>query len=135
MTRQTRFPVVLLLMALLVLVSARPLRAAEPPEKDAPDARHVLKETIRKLAQIVEPEEGAAPQTMVARLKLISAEGLPMEVQSASADVAFQAPTHVRISATVNGGTVTICRDGNELWKIRITRFFPHFRCRFRAGK
>src|SRR2546421_12270769 len=100
MTRQTRFPAVISLLAVLVLFSGNALRAAEPPEKDAPDARHLLKETIRKLAQIVEPEEGAAPQTLVARLKLISAEGLPMEVQSASADVAFQAPSHVRIAAT-----------------------------------
>src|SRR3954466_13978749 len=111
MTRQTRFPVVVSLLTVLALISAGTLRAADPPEKDAPDARHVLKESIRKLAQIVEPEEGAAPQTLVARLKLISAEGLPMEIQSASANVAFQAPSHVRISATVNGGTVTACRD------------------------
>src|SRR5437764_9429894 len=116
MTRQTRFPVVISLLTILVLVSGRPLCAAEPAEKEGPDARHVLKETIRKLAQIVEPEEGAAPQTLVARLKLMSAEGLPIEVQSASADVTFQAPSHVRVSATVNGGTVTACRDGNELW-------------------
>src|SRR3954454_18990200 len=107
MTRQTRFPAVISLLAVLLLASARTLCAAEAAEKDAPDARRVLKEMIRKLAQIVEPEEGAAPQTMVARLKLISAEGLPFDIQSASADVAFQAPSHVRVSATVNGGTVT----------------------------
>src|SRR2546421_5278763 len=116
MTRQTRFPVVILLVAVLVLISGRTLRAAEPSEKQSPDARRVLKETIGKLAQIVEPEEGAAPQTLTARLKLISAEGLPMEIGSASADVAFQAPSQFRIAATVNGGTVTACRDGNELW-------------------
>src|SRR5690242_11398905 len=116
MTRHTRFPAVLLFVALILIVWPPAARAADPADQGAPDGRHVLKQVIRHWAQIVEPEEGATPQTLVARLKLAESQGLPVEAGSAWADLMFQAPSHARIAVTINGSTITACRDGNELW-------------------
>lgn len=91
-------------------------RADAPAGRATTHPRRVLGQTVRALEDIVQPPSNAAPRTFVANWKVTRAEGLPGAVAGATGQVAFQAPDHLRISATVDGQTYSAARDGNELW-------------------
>ena len=98
----------------LVLLLCPTLRAAQ--DDNAPSARQVLGRAITRLEDLIEPPEDARPQMLSAHLKIVRAKGLPEQAADAVGDIAFQAPSHGRLTATVAGNTFTICRDRNELW-------------------
>ena len=47
---------------------------------------------------------------------MLKAEGLPGAVAGLTADVAFQAPDRLRVSALVGGHTYSLGRDVQALW-------------------
>lgn len=79
-------------------------------------ARQILAHTITRLEDLIDPADDAAPQAVTARWKVVRADGLPAEARDAMGDIAFAAPSHGRLSATIGGNTFTVGRDGNQLW-------------------
>src|SRR6266446_8259385 len=71
---------------------------------------------LARLARIVEPPTNEAPRTFTTTLKVVKADGLPNELVGREFELAFQAPDHVRVSATWEGQRFVVCRDGQELW-------------------
>jgi hypothetical protein len=96
------------------LICGRQLAAAAA--QDQPSPRQVLARAMAKWADLVEPREGAAPQTLTAQIKLVNSEGLPKEVMGLVADLAFQAPDELRVTGTAQGFTLSLGRDGNTIW-------------------
>jgi hypothetical protein len=76
----------------------------------------VLTAALNRWAQIVQPPAGQAPQTFVTRLKVTRAEGVPPEMANMTADLAFQAPDRLRVSANVKGRAYSVGRDGQQMW-------------------
>ncbi len=98
---------------------ARALEAAADPTsapQTQPSGRELLGDVMARWARLIEPPAGEAPRTFTARLKLTRAEGLPTQAAGATGEIAFQAPSHLRASAQVDGKPLAVGRDGNELW-------------------
>jgi len=115
MTRHGLIATVVVLIQLTFLQSARSL-ADDAPATSRPEARDVLDSALHHWLRLAQPKEDAPPRTFVAHMKVIEAKGLPSEAQDATADIAYQAPDHLRI--TVHAGEIGIdaCRDGNSIW-------------------
>ena len=88
--------------------------AAAPLEGQPPIS--VLTAVLNRWAQIVQPARGEAPRTVVARVAVTRAEGVPEALRGLAADVAFQAPDKLRVSAVVGGKRYDVGRNGNQLW-------------------
>ena len=121
MTRLFVRATVALLFAGVCLSTGGTVRAAEDAAPQAADASQVppiqvLTTALTRWAQIVQPAPGQAPRTFVTRIKVTRAEGLPRELADLIADVAFQAPDRLRVSAVVKGDTYAVGRDGQQLW-------------------
>src|SRR5438445_12347342 len=71
---------------------------------------------LTRLARILEPPTNDPPRTFRTTLKVVKADGLPKELAGREFELAFQAPDHVRVSATWEGQRFVVCRDGQELW-------------------
>src|SRR5258708_36703500 len=82
----------------LIFVSINPLRAEPAPPQSQRTPAQVLAGAIHRWADLIEPPAGAAPQTLVAKMKVTRADGLPNEAMGATAQIAFEAPAHVKIS-------------------------------------
>jgi isopenicillin-N N-acyltransferase-like protein len=90
---------------------------AQPPEADQPkNAAQVLASALHRWADLIEPPSGVKPQAFVAKLKVTQADGLPADAMGATAQIAFEAPAHLKISATVAGSDYSAGRDGNQIW-------------------
>ncbi|MDB5353952.1 MAG: hypothetical protein JWN24_405 [Phycisphaerales bacterium] len=76
----------------------------------------MLAGAIHRWADLIEPPAGAAPQTLVAKVKVTQADGLPAEAAGATAQIAFEAPARVKISASFAGSDHSAGRDGNQIW-------------------
>jgi len=115
MTRHGLIATVVVLIQLTFFQPARSL-ADDPPATSRPEARDVLDSAIHHWLRLAQPKVDAPPRTFVARMKVVEAKGLPSEAQDATADIAYQAPDHLRI--TVHAGEIGIdaCRDGNSIW-------------------
>src|SRR2546423_14811654 len=96
-------------------IGAPSLRAEENAKPQAADARHlqgfppiqVLASILNRWEEVVQPPAGQPPQTLVTRLKVVRAQGVPSAVSGLVADVAFQAPDRLRVSAVVGRHTYT----------------------------
>ena len=93
--------------------------AAQETQTNSPSQRFV--QALTQLVAILEPPANQAPRTFTTKVKVIKAEGLPKEVAGQAVagqavEVAFQAPDHLRIGATVEGQNFVACRDGQEVW-------------------
>lgn len=86
------------------------------PQASAPQPIEVLTAALNGWHQIVQPPAGQAPMTFVARVRITKAEGLPRVIQGLTADVAFQAPDRLRVSAVVGGNSYSVGRNGQQLW-------------------
>ena len=79
-----------------------------PPASLATAWQHIL--------SVMAPTAGSEPQTFSTTLKVISAKGLPKELAGREVQVAFQAPDRFRISAVVEGNTVSAGMSPSRLW-------------------
>lgn len=101
--------------ALLLLVLASPLRAANDAPRDNP---------YDVIARIFQPFfgvllTGGKSPNKAASLSLVMSgvEGrLPSQMAGSTLKAAVQFPDKVRLEAPVLGETFTVCRNGNEVW-------------------
>ena len=75
---------------------------------------HYFIQAVNRLAAILEPPASQAPRTFTTTLKVTKAEGLPSQVAGREMGIAFQAPDHLRISATWEQESFVVCRDGQQ---------------------
>ena len=102
-----------LLLPLLGLSLALWVHAAETPAKTP---AQLFSAAFNKLADIVDPPNGATPQTFSATLKVVKAEGWPKSVAGQTASFAYQAPDRLMVNATVDGKTYALGRNQQQLW-------------------
>lgn len=102
------------LLALLLLLAARPATCAE--ETSAQTPADIFAAALQKVVDVVEPAKDAEPQTFSARIELTKAEGLPKEVAGRSLDLAYQAPDRLLASVKVGDRTYSAGRNGQQLW-------------------
>ena len=76
----------------------------------------VLTTVLSRWAQLVQPAPGEAPRTVVVRAAVTRARGVPGALDKLAADVAFQAPDRLRVTASVDGKPHDLGRDGQQLW-------------------
>ena len=98
-----------LLFALSILI------APAAAQEEAPTPRQIFSKAVARWVNLIEGREDAS-QTLTAKLKFVKTEGLPGEAAGATIDIAFQAPDHLRISASAAGFDVIVGRDGQTLW-------------------
>jgi isopenicillin-N N-acyltransferase-like protein len=90
--------------------------AAWLPAEETQSPTEILTVTLQKIVAVIEPPPGAAPQTFSARLEIIKSEGLPKPLAGKSAELGYQAPDRLSLSAKVGEKTYAIGRDGQQLW-------------------
>jgi|GEM_PF-201298 len=90
------------------------ISSAQETQTNSPT--HYLLQAVNRLAAILEPPASQAPRTFTTTLKVTKADGLPNEIVGREMDLAFQAPDHLRISATWERQNFVVCRDGQQLW-------------------
>jgi len=94
------------------------------PASAAPTPQETLGAALGKLIGIVEPEAGAAPQTLSVTLKVTEAHGLGKGVAGSSVPLSFQAPDRLKLEAEIAGRGLQGGRNGQTLWiKAPGTRF------------
>ncbi len=76
----------------------------------------IFSTAVNRLADLIEPDAAAPRQTMSFRLKITQAKGLPDFLVGHSADVAFEAPDHLRVSTVMQGDSISLARNGQQLW-------------------
>src|SRR5688572_10101468 len=105
-------------LACLVVLYATAALRAEPGAKAVPAQQpmDVLNATLARWAEVVQPPEGQPARAFVTRVKITRAKGLPNALAGLAADVAFQAPDRLRVSADVNGRAYSVGRDRQSLW-------------------
>jgi isopenicillin-N N-acyltransferase like protein len=102
-------------LAVVLLVALLPSGRLFAFQEDAPTPRHIFAQALARWANLLEGKEGAG-QTIVAQINVVKAQGLPKDATGATADIAFQAPDHVRISGQAAGFDVVVGRDRQVLW-------------------
>ncbi len=102
-------------VGMLTLASSATFAGDKTPVSEM-SAREILSAALSGFEDVVEPPDGAEPRTLVATMKVVQADGLPPAATGAVIHVAFQAPDHLKIAATVDGNDYSAGRDGNELW-------------------
>jgi hypothetical protein len=121
MTRLVTRASVRILLAAVMAWGATTAALAEDARQQPADVQglapiQVLTAALNHWADLVEPAPNQPPHTFVTRLKVVSARGLPRELNGLTADVAFQAPDRLRVSAVVGGNPCAFGRDGQQLW-------------------
>ena len=91
-------------------------KGAPAPAAKAPSGMQVLTSALNKWADLIEPADGQPGRTFATRLTVIKGEGLPKEVRDLTADLAYQAPDRLRLSATVGKDAYAVGRNGQQLW-------------------
>ena len=102
------------LTLVLLLAGSLLLRAQDQPAAPTPAA--LLGEALQKLAALVEPMPGAAPQTVSATLRVSRGDGVPGSLQGRSLDFAWQAPDRLRLAAKIGDDSLLAGRDRAALW-------------------
>jgi hypothetical protein len=113
MIRPGNRPALLLAAALLILI---PLTQVAPAQETQSTPRQLFAMAIAKWANLLEGKDPAAAHTLTAQVKLVKSQGLPKEVAGLTAEVAFAAPDHLRVTANTPKFGVTVGRDGQVLW-------------------
>lgn len=98
-------------VVLTAVALAWPARA-----ESAVSASDLLSETIQRWADVIDSPPDHAARTLVARVTVTKAEGLPRQIEGATADVAYQGPDRLRASTTVHGQEYVVGRNGQSLW-------------------
>ncbi len=103
-------------LTLAVLVRAQDTATRTPQE--------ILGAAVGKLAALVEPAAGAPARTLSTTIKIVSAEGLGQGLAGHTADLAFQAPDRLKVSTEIEGRTLELGRNGQQLWLYAPARQF-----------
>ncbi len=103
-------------LAFLLLVWLAPLLPARAEETNAPTPREIFSAALLKIAEVIEPPPGTAPQTFSASVIITEAGGLPKNLVGQKARLAFQAPDRLLLSTTIEEKPFALGRDGQELW-------------------
>jgi len=101
---------------LLALFSLSPCYRAIGAEEPAPTPTDILRGTLARIVNVVEPAPGAAAQTFSTRVELLKTEGLPKSLAGQSATLAFQAPDRLTVATTISGNSYSAGRDQQQLW-------------------
>ena len=103
-------------LAFLLLVWLAPLLPARAEETNAPTPREIFSAALLRIAEVIEPTPGTAPQTFSASVIITEAGGLPKNLVGQKARLAFQAPDRLLLSTTIEEKPFALGRDGQELW-------------------
>ena len=76
----------------------------------------LLAKALTQLVAIIQPPTNLAPRTFTTTLRILKAKGLPEEIEGKELSLAFEAPDHLRLSATWENQNYVAARDGQELW-------------------
>jgi len=108
----------IVLLAIAVLPS---LVYAQPPSTQP---SQVLSSLITRTLAMIEPAENAPPKTLSTHIIITKADGLPPDLLNSSLDLAYQAPDHLRLTATYRGQSYSVCRNAQQLWAYLPSRHF-----------
>lgn len=98
------------------LIASLVLAALVHAQDAAKTPQEILGAAIGKLVALVEPAPGTPPRTLSTTLQIVSAEGLGAGLAGHTADLAFQAPERLKVSTTIEGRTLELGRNGQQLW-------------------
>lgn len=101
-----------LLLASLVAIACLPSSA----RADALAAQKTLLSGVNQIMSVLAPAPDSESRTFSTTLRIVRAGGLPKEVLGREADLAFQAPDKLRLSAKVGDETYSAGRNGGRLW-------------------
>lgn len=103
--------------ALLLIFPVAGVNAQGNPPRDNP--YDVIGKVFQPFWGVLLAETKSPIKAAVLRITLTEVTGrLPKEMAGATLDAAVQFPDKVRLSAPVLGETVTVCRNGDEVWAI-----------------
>ncbi|MDZ4286590.1 MAG: C45 family peptidase [Prosthecobacter sp.] len=85
------------------------------PEQEA------LKGALTQVTAILEANQAKA---FTATVEVLRAEGLPKELREARLEVCVALPDRLRLTTRIDGGTVVIGRNGDEIWAWREDKGF-----------
>ena len=108
---KTRFH---LLLVALVLFRAGFATGAEALPRKTPE--EILSAAVMRTAAVIEPREGAVPQTLTTRVKIVRGEGIPRDLIGRELELVWQAPDRLRLTTEVDGQRYALGRDGQEVW-------------------
>lgn len=99
----------------LVLAAGMPLHAQQGPPRDNP--YDVIGKVFQPFWSVLLAASKNPNKACVMTLRMTEVSGrLPKEMVGATLQAAVQFPDKVRLSAPVLGETITVCRNGNEVW-------------------
>lgn len=73
-------------------------------------------QALAQVSAAIQPPAKSPRHTFTTRLKVLKAEGMPKGLVGQEFDLAFQAPDHLRLTATWEGEAITVARDQQEVW-------------------
>ncbi len=115
MKKKTAFPL-LVILPILLLGSGRMQAETPAPTTAASAPSTIFADGLRQILSVLAPEPGAEARTFTTTLKIVKAEGLPKELVSREAEIAFQAPDRMKITVRVGEETFTLGRNETQLW-------------------
>jgi hypothetical protein len=97
--------------------AAQSTAASAPAPAPSGNRYDVLSKTITPMASVLLGGSQSAERAMTLRANVGQVAGrLPQAIQGASLKVQIQYPGRIRVEAPVLGETLTVCRNGNEVW-------------------
>src|SRR6185369_10402522 len=109
----TRSP---LLAIWLLAFAAIPLAAAQQNRDTNRTHVEIVSATLGKILDMVEPPEGAPPQTFYFTFEVKKSDELPKGFVDLSAKVALQLPDRLWISADAGDKSYSLARNRQEVW-------------------
>ena len=101
----------------LLAVTFHPPRSFAQQNRDTNRAPvEVVSSCLRKILDMVQPPDGAPPQTFYLTFEVRKADALPKGLSDLSAKVAVQFPDRLWVSADSGDKSFAICRDHQQLW-------------------
>jgi hypothetical protein len=95
---------------------------AEPPPPSLPPSENrydVLSKMIRPMAGVLLGGEQTTDRAMTLKATVGQVAGrLPQAIQGASFTARIEYPGRIRVEAPVLGETMTVCRNGNQVWAV-----------------
>lgn len=102
-------------------VPAPPAPVSTPPPGPAPSENRydVLSRMIRPMAGVLLGGDQAGDRALTLKATVGQVAGrLPQAIQGATFTARIEYPGRIRVEAPVLGETVTVCRNGNEVWAV-----------------
>jgi len=125
MTRSRNFFATLMFLAVapMFALDQQPVAPpAEPPPPSLPPSENrydVLSKMIRPMAGVLLGGEQTTNRAMTLKATVGQVAGrLPQAIQGASFTARIEYPGRIRVEAPVLGETMTVCRNGNQVWAV-----------------